>query len=610
MHVNDILYIELSDNIFQISVDGKGVTGNTGAVGPQGPAGAQGAQGVPGLPGTNGLDGINGIDGVTPNLVGNWSSGTQYNYFDAVRWTSIFEGGEGTPAGLWLVIVSNPTLGAEPGEIVGEWSLIASDGWQGVEGIQGPQGLQGIPGTGGAVILQDNTASLIADETKIITHASDPLYKRIIELLMQLQITFTAFFNTSTEPNFDYDPDKIVFNPIGLDGFSLVPSYGAEGMLAYYLFNNDVTDSFNSHDGANNGVTFSSGIVENKANFNGSSYIDIPNSSVFIPGTADDMFAIEFWLSNNPPDGEIISLWNETDNRRSWRLYIDSNKLKMDVSEDGITVAGTWELTNNLNTYYGDLHIGLMRSDATEIKAFINGTKWLPHSYPGTGAAYNNTIDPIRIGAKGGVTPTNFFTGSLSELAFYKGFNFDQYAGMYSNYFQAHMAKNTIGQHLTMYENVMQSVKTNSFGQIDTSNWLGIKSLSFNGDYFGNFQVTVLLSVDGRATWKAWNSLSWDTVSESTPGCSVDGLPTTAADWDLLFVPGTLDYLIQLQTNDPTATPTIWSINVNSIRPGYMDAVGTIKFRFLSDTETEIRNGTGDGGSPETIYDIKTNIIL
>jgi len=560
---NDQLSIEIKESIFDISVEGHGDKGNTGS------------QGLPGVDGTNGTDG----QGFT--YLGEWSDATSYVPYDVVTYLG----------SSYNCITAN--LDDAPPSA--NWGLLAE---------------KGDPGTGGTVILQDNTVSLIADETKLITHASDPLYKRFIELLMQLQIWFTIFFNTSTEPNFDYDPDKIIFNPIGIDGISLVPSYGAEGMLAYYLFNNDVTDSFDSHDGTNHGVTFSSGIVENKADFNGASYIDVPNSSDFIPGTADDLFAVEFWLKNNPPDGELISLWNEADNRRSWRLYIDANKVKMDISEDGITVAGTWELTNTLNTYYNDMHIGLMRSDATEIKAFINGNKWLPHSYPGAGAAYNNTIDPIRIGAKGGVTPTNFFTGWIAELAIYKGFDFDQYAGMYSNYFQSHMGRNMIGQHLSMYDSAMQSVKTNASGQIDTSNWLGIKSVSFNVDYYGNFQVTVLLSVDGRTTWQSWNGSSWDVVTESTPGCSIGSLPTSKADWDLIFVPGTLDYLIQLQSNDPTATPTIYSVNINSIQPGYMDAVGTIKFRFLSDTTTEIRNGTGDGGSPETVYDIKTNIIL
>jgi hypothetical protein len=125
---NDKLNIDIKDSIFDISVDGHGDKGNTG---PQGP---------PGIPGPAGSNGLPGEDGATPNLVGNWSSGTQYNYFDAVRWTAIFEGGEGTPTGLWLAIVPLPTLGAEPGEIAGEWSLIASDGWQGVEGLPGVDG--------------------------------------------------------------------------------------------------------------------------------------------------------------------------------------------------------------------------------------------------------------------------------------------------------------------------------------------------------------------------------------------------------------------------------------------------------------------------------------
>jgi len=464
---------------------------------------------------------------------------------------------------------------------------------------------------GGLSIIQDDTASLDPDETKIITHASDPLYKRVVEILIQLQDLLTFNFNTSTEPNYDYDADKVVFLPIGSDGVSLVPSYGATGMLAYYLFNNDVTDSLDSHDGTNHGVTYDVGIVENKGVFNGASYIDVPNSSDFVPG-ASDSFAVEFWMNNNPPDGEIISLWNEADNRRSWRLYITSNKLKMDISEDGITVAGTWDLTNTLNTYYNDMHIGLMRNpaDNTEIKMFINGSGWLPHSYPGAGAAYNNTIDPIRIGAKGGATPTNFFTGWLAELAIYKNFNFDQYVGMYSNVFQSHIALNSIGQHLSQYDTAMQNVKTNSSGQIDTSDWLGIKGMSFGGDLYGNFQATILFSVDGRTTWKKWNGSSWETALETDEGRNVASLPLTRAEWDLLFVPGTLDYILQLKTNDPSGTPLIYFFVATVYKLGYMSAGQKISFSCLSDTETQIHNDTNIQGPPESFNDVKTNIVL
>jgi hypothetical protein len=468
-----------------------------------------------------------------------------------------------------------------------------------------------LPSGGGLSVIQDNTVSLIADETKIITHASDPLYKRVVEILIQLQDLLTFNFNTSTEPNYDYDADKVVFLPIGSDGVSLVPSYGATGMLGYYLFNNDVTDSLDSHDGTNHGVTFSSGIVENKGVFNGSSYFDIPNSSDFIPGTSDS-FAVEFWMNNNPPDGEIVSLWNEADNRRSWRLYIDANKLKMDISEDGITVAGTWDLTNTLNTYYNDMHIGLMRNPANdaEIKMFINGSGWLPHSYPGASAAYNNTIDPIRIGAKGGATPTNFFTGWIAELAIYKNFNFDQYVGMYSNVFQSHMSINSIGQHLSQYDTDMQNVKTNASGQIDTSDWLGIKSLSFGGDAYGDFQVTILFSVDGRTTWKKWDGSAWQTALETDEGRNVASLPLTRAEWDLLFVPGTLDYILQLKTNNPSGTPIIYFFVATVYKLGYMLAGAKISFSCLSDTETQIRNDTNIQGPPESFNDIKTNIVL
>jgi hypothetical protein len=467
------------------------------------------------------------------------------------------------------------------------------------------------PSGSGVSIIQDDAATLDPDETKIITHVSDPLYKRIVEILVQLIQTVSYQLSEPYKTNYDYDEDKVTFWPMGWDYVSLAQTYGAEGMLAYYLFLDDVTDSLDGHDGTNNGVTFGTGIVEKRADFDGASYIDIPNHSDFVPG-ASDSFAVEFWLSLNPPDGEIISLWNEADNRRSWRIYIDSNKLKMDISEDGATVAGTWELSNNLNTYYNDMHIGLMRnpSSSDEIKSFINGNKTLPHSYPGAGAAYNNTIDPIRIGAKGGATPTNFFTGWIAELAIYKNFDFDQYAGMYSNYFQSHMGLNMIGQHLSQYDTVRQNIKTNNSGQIDTSDWLGIQYVSFYGENYGDFEVTALFSVDGRTTWKMWDGGAWQTVNENDVGTNTSNFPTSKSDWDLLFVAGTLDYILQLKTNDPNGTPQIYSLTIGAYKPGYMPVGWKGTFSCISDTQTQIRNATNDQASPEILFNVKTNIVL
>jgi Concanavalin A-like lectin/glucanases superfamily len=612
MHVNDILYIELSDDIFQISVDGHGDKGNTGATGPQGPQGIQGLPGDDGAPGVDGVNGTNGIDGETPNLLGVWNIGTQYNYFDAVRWTSIFEGGEGTPAGLWLAIVPTPTLGAEPGEISGEWSLIASDGWQGVEGIQGPQG---IPGTGGLSIIQDDTTILPPYTSKIITHASEPLFKRIVEILIPYVTSLTHYYMDNGY-NYIFDPDEIVFDS---QSAHLAPSYGALGMVADYIFkDNEVKDVFNSHDAVNYNCTFTFGIVDNALHLDGvSSYMDIPNHSDFyIIDPQTHAIGIEFWIKTTTTDGDVIGLWNEVDNRRSWRIYLQGGALHFDLSSDGIntdfisTPFSSGVLNDGMWHHVGFYLDNYSGWGGRYYQVYLNGYQYGIPGFTGMGSypLYQNTIDPIRVGALGGATASNFSLADLAELAIYKNFNLTDSYGMYGSYFQFHYSTNTMGNHLSAFSlnraNIMTAVS------IDTSAWTYINNIyPFVGNY-GNAVISILFSVDGKSTWKMWDGSAWQTVLATDEGTNVNSLPTDRASWNLFFVAGTLDIIIQLKTNDPTYNPEVYSVYITYGKAGYMPVDGQISFALISDTETEIFNATNQMNGEQTFTDIKTNILL
>jgi hypothetical protein len=468
--------------------------------------------------------------------------------------------------------------------------------------------------SGGATIIQDETVSLDPDETKIITHASDPLYKRVVEILIQLQEFFSYQFSEPFKTRYDYDEDNVYFWPEGWDYVTLAQSYGADGMVAYYIFNDDsVEDVFNGHDATNVNCAFMDGIVERELVLNGTdAYMDIPNHSDFyIVDPVTNSIGFEFWI-NATTDGEIISLWNETDNRRSWRIYLQAGYVCMDVSVDGISTAATsqgsyiglgyWQhIGIYLNDYYGGsywkMYVG---GSSLIIPAFTPG-----FSYP----LYQNTIDPIRVGAKGG-TASNFINAVISELAIYRNYDLSQPMGMHSSVFQAHYNTNMMGNHLSQYSTDMQNIKTNASGQIDTSDWLGIQSVGFYGDYYGDYEVTALFSVDGRVTWQKWNGSSWETVLETDQGTNTASLPTTRTEWDLLFVPGTLDYILQLKTNDPNGTPMIYSFTIGVYKPGYMPAGWKASFSCISDTETQIRNATNDQAAPEELMNVKTNIVL
>jgi len=470
------------------------------------------------------------------------------------------------------------------------------------------------PTSSGVSIIQDDTASLDPDETKIITHASDPLYKRVVRILSRLQTLFYPFFNPSTEPQYDYDSNKIEFSPY--DGVQLKTVYGAEGMIAYYIFEDTVIDVLNgTHNATNVNGTFSTGIIDKTLVLNGTSaYMDIPNHVDFrISDPNTRSIAWEFWINTSTLNGEIMNLWNETNNRRSWKIYLDSGIVKIDISTDGTTVAATVSMGDTIND--GNWHhVGIYLNDYLNGKSlymYKDGVQAIVDFVPSTFTypLFSNTIDPIRVGALSG-TASNFLNASICELAIYRDFDMTQTVEMYSSVFQKHQAINLTGTHLSLYPTSMQNIKTNSLGQINTSDWVGIQCLNFRGNMYGNCEISVLLSVDNRTTWKKWNGSSWETALETDQGTDNFLLPLTKEEWALLFVPGTLDYILQLKTNDITYTPIIYNLYLINIKPGYMLAEDKISFSLISDTETEIRNTTADPNLDETIYDIKTNIIL
>ena len=65
-----------------------------------------------------------------------------------------------------------------------------------------------------------------------------------------------------------------------------LPQYIGENLMAYYRFNNNANDSFNSNHGTATNILYSGGIVDNAACFNGNYYsnisnINIPQSNIF-----------------------------------------------------------------------------------------------------------------------------------------------------------------------------------------------------------------------------------------------------------------------------------------------------------------------------------------
>lgn len=547
---NDILNIEIKDSIFDISVEGHGDKGNTGSVGPQGPAG------------TNGLPGEDGVGVPNGGTIGQVLAKKTNNDFDT------------------------------------EW----------------------VDQSGDLSIIQDNTTSLDPDETKIITHVSDPLFKRVVQILLPYVSNIMKFYNQSFESDYIYESDEIEF---GMGDAHLATGFGALGMVGYYIFkDNEVKDVFNAHDGINYNCTFGTGIVDNDLVLNGTSaYLDLPNNSdYYIVDPQSHAIGIEFWIKTTATSGDIIGLWNETDNRRSWRIYLDSGKMYFDLSSDGINADFTSNPFNSGVINDGNWHhVGIYLDNYSGwggryYVIFKDGNQYGIPGFSGMGSypLYQNIVDPIRVGAKGGIA-SNFLMCEIAELAIYKNFDLTANYGMYSSYFQFHYNINLMGNHLSAYS--LNRVNITTAASIDTSIWTHINSINFSGENYGDCIISMLFSIDGKSTWKRWVDLGggiwgWESCLSSDEGTEISSLPASQADWDLLFTAGTFDIIIQLKTNDSSYTPSVMSIAINYSQPGYMPSDWKMTFALLNATETQIKNNTMSQMQPEILTDILTNIVI
>ena len=125
------------------------------------------------------------------------------------------------------------------------------------------------------------------------------------------------------------------------------------------------------------------------------------------------------------------------------------------------------------------------------------------------------------------------------------------------------------GKTITVYDTKVGYVETldnNNFRNIPVNKFEKIKVLYTNPtDTF----ITGLISFDNKTTWKAFDGLSWTTISDVTPnnillnGMSMDKINNL--DKNKLIAggfTGNMDFLITMKTNDVNKTPSITKIYI------------------------------------------------
>lgn len=127
--------------------------------------------------------------------------------------------------------------------------------------------------------------------------------------------------------------------------------------------------------------------------------------------------AVRFTSVSTGAIQDIVNLWDDATNNKSWRFYLDSDgtTLAFRWSTDGSTNTGTftYSWTPSIDTEY---HLRVVR-DGSNVRFWIDGTYISAAAISGTLYAANETL---RIGDNSGST-TGPFTGYMSELRITNG---------------------------------------------------------------------------------------------------------------------------------------------------------------------------------------------
>lgn len=146
-------------------------------------------------------------------------------------------------------------------------------------------------------------------------------------------------------------------------------------------------------------------------------YITAPNNASF--NFAAGNFTIEAWIlpATVASNHSIVSLYGYTSNRRSWDFNISAGVLRFRFAPNTggtpvtvivstpISVTGAWQ------------HVAVTRSENT-FRLFLDGV--LKSTGTNSITMYNNTVDPLCIGAVG-PTFSDFYHGSIDDLRITKG---------------------------------------------------------------------------------------------------------------------------------------------------------------------------------------------
>lgn len=192
-----------------------------------------------------------------------------------------------------------------------------------------------------------------------------------------------------------------------------IPSY-AEGMVAYYEFENDASDSAGNNDGTlQGGVTFASGKAGQAASFDGvNDYILVPDSSDL---DLREAFTISFWGLKKGDGRTILSKDGVgTDTNGAYNVYMgDDLAVRYEINNIASLQTDTGAIS--LNSWH-HVAVAYNSSVSPQMKIYVNGVAEKTGSISQPYLLSTNML----IGRRGYTTLSSFYTGLIDELRIYK----------------------------------------------------------------------------------------------------------------------------------------------------------------------------------------------
>jgi hypothetical protein len=164
-----------------------------------------------------------------------------------------------------------------------------------------------------------------------------------------------------------------------------------------------------------------------------------------------------------------------------------------------------------------------------------------------------------------------------------------------------------------LYPTALCNIKTNVLSRMDSMNFLSIQSvrLDFAEIEDEHCDTYLLFSFDAGTTWKMFDGAAWQTVATTVQGTTIDNVYNiTPEQWAEVFVPGSLDVIVQLKS-DGTATSRVADFVFMYSEVGYMPVNdSSVRVYLTSSTQTKIKNIVRQGANNNTIYNVLATVVL